>query len=235
MKLSAVRVHVFGASLVTSILALPPLTHAEETPSTEPSSEPAAQMETPIADSPAAATPEPAPEVDAIASEPVPLSAAEPSLPPEFGPTKKGDTIMSIAKQLENPGTVTAEQIGWALYQANPKAFAKGDITRVKAGQTFMVPQLAVIQAMAHDAAAAEIEKRIKESRNRPPPKPKDPVVAKLESDLAETKRDSEETAKEQALLKRRLKEIEKEIQELLRANAERDAALRRQASNTKQ
>lgn len=232
MKLSAVRVHVFGASLVASVLSLSSLTHADEVPSADP----AAQTETPIAESPAVATPEPVPAVEAVASEPVQPPVAElPSLPTEFGPTKKGDTIMSIAKQLESPGTVTAEQIGWALYQANLKAFAKGDITRVKAGQTFTVPGLAIIQATAHDAAAAEIEKRVKESRNRPPPKPKDPVVTKLESDLAETKRDSEETAKEQALLKRRLKEIEKEIQELLRANAERDAALRRQASNTKQ
>ncbi len=232
MTLSAARVRsrIFS-SVAVLVFSCSGVATAEDTPPATPADAQSAPPENTAVEP---ATPMPTPAVEAPALQATDTAVVEPSIPTTYGPTKKGDTLMAIAKQLGTDGAVTTEQWGWALYQANPKAFDKGDITRIRVGQTLAVPTLDIVLATSHDAAQAEIEKRLKESRNRPPAKPKDPVVVKLESELAETKRDSVETAKEQALLKRRLKEIEKEIQELLRANAERDAALRRQASNTK-
>ncbi len=204
----------------------------------------AADVTTPMPEEMPPVTEAPAPDVtDVVGSEnasaevntPAPeAEVTEPTLPAEYGPTKKGDAIMGIAKRLAAEGPITADQLAWAMYQSNKAAFEAADITRLRAGQTLAIPALDEIQATESDAAKSEIEKLLQASRNRPAPKPKDPVVAKLRSQIAETKRDSEENAKEQALLKRRLQEIEKEIQKLLKANAERDVALRKQASAAK-
>jgi len=61
----------------------------------------------------------------------------------------------------------------------------------------------------------------------------KDPL-AQLESQIREAKREREEAAQEHQLLKARLAEMEKKIQELMQQNAERDARLRAQAGPAK-
>jgi FimV-like protein len=233
MTTFAERRQILASAVVLAALHISNAAVAEEVPAAPVQEDPVAVVEPAV--EPQASEPQPTDVAAPVVAEPATdAAAAEPTLPSEYGPTKKGEALMAIAKRLELNGTVTADQLGWAIYSNNKSAFEKEDITRLRVGQTLAIPPLDEVQATASNTARDEIEKLLKVSRNRPAPKPQDPVVAKLRSELAETKRDSEENAKEQALLKRRLQEIEKEIQQLLRANAERDVALRKQASAAK-
>lgn len=222
----------FRFTVVVAFLLGTPVVHAaDDIADTVNANLNAEQPSAPADTAPVAAptvTPEPTAEAPQQVAEPTPVE----KLPPlEYGPVKKGETLNSIAQLLAPEFEATVEQMSWALYRMNPAAFEKADLTRLKNGILLMVPPEHEIHATTHDTARAQLERRKKESKPAPKKKPVDPETAKLQADLAETKRDADENAKEQALLKRRLVEIEKEIQELLRANAERDAALRKQAA----
>lgn len=151
----------------------------------------------------------------------------------QYGPTKQGETLAQVAQQVSTDASITNEQMMWALYTANPKAFEKGKLNRLRAGVYLTVPSPEQARRIDAKIAHREIENRTA------PPKPK-PRVAKssktseLDAQIEEAKREREDIAKEQEFLKARLKEMEAKIQTLLRENAERDAKLRAQSAPPK-
>ena len=60
-----------------------------------------------------------------------------------------GQTLSSIASQMD-PGSpeFSIDQKMMALYQANPDAFAGGNINRLRAGSELLIPDLAAVQAI---------------------------------------------------------------------------------------
>ncbi len=56
----------------------------------------------------------------------------------EYGPTKRNDTLWSIAKKVRHQG-VTMNQAMMSLLQANPQAFIKQNINNLKVGQILRV------------------------------------------------------------------------------------------------
>jgi FimV-like protein len=155
---------------------------------------------------------------------------ATPPAPREYGPTKRGDTLAVVAKAVRGDLPVSTEQMAWALYEANPEAFDRGDINRLKLNVVLAVPAAETVMAVDHKTARAEILRRA----SAPAAEPDDPAVRELKTQLKETRDEAEETQKERELLKKRLIEMEKMVQELLRQNAERDAELRKQGVPTK-
>lgn len=157
-------------------------------------------------------------------------SSAEPaSAVHKYGPTKQGETLEQVARQVLTDTTINNEQMMWSLYTANPKAFEKGKLNRLRAGIYLTVPTPEQTRAISAKVAHREIEARTA------PPKPKVPAAkqsktGELDAQIEEAKREREEAMKEQVFLKARLKEMEDKIQILLRENAERDAKLRAQS-----
>ena len=151
----------------------------------------------------------------------------------KYGPTKRGETIAHVAQQVLTDAFINNEQMIWALYTANPKAFEKGKLNRLRSGVYLTVPTPKQARSVDTTIAHREIETRTTH------PAPKTPAVkptksGELDTQIEEVKREQEETVKEQVFLKARLKEMEDKIQTLLRENAERDAKLRAQPTPPK-
>jgi len=162
-----------------------------------------------------------------------PASTGPSSSAQKYGPTKQGETLAQVAQQVSTDASINNEQMMWALYTANPKAFEKGKLNRLRAGVYLTVPTPEQARSVDAKIAHREIESRTA------PPKPKPRAVkssktSELDAQIEEAKRERDDVAKEQEFLKARLKEMEAKIQTLLRENAERDAKLRAQSAPPK-
>ena len=71
--------------------------------------------------------------------------------------SKPGDTLSSLAKAMAQEG-VSLDQMLLGLYQANPQAFEAGNMNRLKAGQTLVLPSPAELLATQAAAATAEVK-----------------------------------------------------------------------------
>lgn len=160
-------------------------------------------------------------------------TAEPPATAQKYGPTKQGETLAQVVQQVLTDSTISNEQMMWALYITNPKAFEKGKLNRLRAGVYLTVPT----PEQAHRVDAKVAHREIESRTTRPVPRT--PVVKQtktgdLDAQIEEAKHEREEAAKEQVFLKARLKEMEDKIQTLLRENAERDARLRAQSTPPK-
>lgn len=156
-------------------------------------------------------------------------TASTPPATQKYGPTKSGETLAQVAQQVLTDATISNEQMIWALFTANPKAFESGKLNRLRAGAYLTVPTPEQARSVDIDVAHREIENRTK--RLAPKAPAKSSKTGDLDAQIEEAKRERDEAAKEQVVLKARLKEMEDKIQTLLRENAERDAKLRAQSA----
>ncbi len=97
---------------------------------------------------PAATTTAPASVAAPIEAKPAP----EPAAGDQYGPTKKGDTLGKIARQVKPEG-VTLEQMLVVLFQSNPGAFDGKNMNRLRTGQTLAVPSADQAAAVAGNEA----------------------------------------------------------------------------------
>lgn len=80
-----------------------------------------------------------------------------------YGPVQRADTLWSIAGQMQQQAggsTASVEQIMMALLAGNPEAFYNGNINELKAGYVLRVSDPALLTAMTHAAAAAEVRRQ---------------------------------------------------------------------------
>ncbi|MBI3147190.1 MAG: FimV family protein [Betaproteobacteria bacterium] len=96
-----------------------------------------------------ATTTAPATVAAPIEGTPAPESAAEGN---QYGPTKKGDTLGKIARQVKPEG-VTLEQMLVALFQSNQGAFDGKNMNRLRTGQAINVPGADQVAAIASNDA----------------------------------------------------------------------------------
>jgi pilus assembly protein FimV len=169
----------------------------------------------------------------AVSTEETP--AERPAAAQKYGPTKEGETLEHVVQLVLTDATLSNEQMMWALYTANPKAFEGGKLSRLRTGAYLTVPTPEQVRRIDSKVAHREIESRTVRPTAKPSV-PKQPLKAKakagdVDSQIEEAKRERDEVAKEQVFLKARLKEMEDKIQTLLRENAERDAKLRAQST----
>ncbi|MDH3637841.1 MAG: hypothetical protein OES09_05190, partial [Gammaproteobacteria bacterium] len=74
-----------------------------------------------------------------------------------YGPVRKGEKLSLIAKALQPQTGGSLEQVLWALFKSNPKAF-NGGVDRLKAGVYLTIPPAHIIMAVEPQTAAAELE-----------------------------------------------------------------------------
>lgn len=113
---------------------------------------------------PAAATkPQPAskPTATSRPSRAAPAArAGTAAAPGEIGPTKRSDTLWSIAEKVRPDASVTMNQTMLGLVRANPKAFFDGNVNRMKAGYVLKVPSRAEMTSISAAEARAEVRRQ---------------------------------------------------------------------------
>ncbi len=111
------------------------------------------------AGAPRGVTVEPAPAAEATtapAAAPAAIAGkpeAEAESGNQYGPTKRGDTLGKIARQVKAEG-ITLEQMLVALFQSNQTAFDGKNMNRLRVGQTLTVPSADQVAAVASGEAA---------------------------------------------------------------------------------
>ena len=78
-----------------------------------------------------------------------------------YGPVKKGDTLMRIARAINVSGPVTVKQRMVALLADNPDAFIDGNMNLLKAGATLHVPSERFMMSRTASEAAAVYETQL--------------------------------------------------------------------------
>lgn len=85
------------------------------------------------------------------------LPSGADGFPADFGPVRSGTGLLRLARGAQAEGATTA-QTALALYRNNQDAFINGDIDRLIAGKTLVIPTRAELFALDEAAAAAELQ-----------------------------------------------------------------------------
>jgi len=127
-----------------TVLVDPPVTMPAQAPVTAaPASRAAAAGSTAVA--------APAGQVRHAAQMP-PVSVS----PGQYGPTRRNDTLWSIAEAVRPDAGVSVEQTMMGILRANPEAFADNNINNLKAGYVLRIPDRQELTSMTRSEAARE-------------------------------------------------------------------------------
>jgi pilus assembly protein FimV len=104
-----------------------------------------------------------APAAPAAAPVPAPAPGGE-----EYGPVRRGETLWSIADRTK-PAGVTTQQAVNAIYAANPQAFIRGDVNKLKAGAGLRLPTPQEMGSIDVQTARRELLEKVKEPAREGP------------------------------------------------------------------
>ena len=76
--------------------------------------------------------------------------------PGQYGPTRRNDTLWSIAESVRPDSGVSVEQTMQGLLRANPEAFIDNNINNLKEGYVLRIPNREELTSMSRSAAARE-------------------------------------------------------------------------------
>lgn len=76
-----------------------------------------------------------------------------------FGPTRPGARLEEVADILIPAENISLEQMMWALYRKNPRAFVRGNINRLKEFYILDVPHPDEIYRVSHEEARTNLNK----------------------------------------------------------------------------
>ncbi|WP_251976608.1 FimV/HubP family polar landmark protein [Salinicola avicenniae] len=99
-----------------------------------------------------------------LASANPPAGGASASAWPTRLAVQSGDSLSSLAASLLSHDGVGRHALMLALYRANPEAFVGGDVDRLRAGVTLVVPSAAEIAGQAEGAALAALRQHTSRS-----------------------------------------------------------------------
>ena len=105
------------------------------------------------------------PEAGASGSEAAGGSDSAPAVSPassgaRYGPVRASDTLWSIAKRVRPDASVSVQRMMLALLEANPEAFAIGNVNALNAGATLRIPSRSEIGPDDRTAAIAEVKRQ---------------------------------------------------------------------------
>jgi len=81
--------------------------------------------------------------------------------------TKRNDTAWQIANEARQDDQVSVEQSMMAILRANPRAFIRQNINRLKAGYVLTIPDKDSMLSQSHSDALAEVRRQTRAWRNR--------------------------------------------------------------------
>ena len=103
--------------------------------------------------------PEAAPGAETSASGATPASPSA-SSGATYGPVRASDTLWSIAARFRPDDSISVQRMMLALLEANPEAFAIGNVNALNAGVTLRIPTVEEIGPDDLQAAIAEVERQ---------------------------------------------------------------------------
>ena len=77
-----------------------------------------------------------------------------------YGPVKSTDTAWSLAERLRPNSSVTVQQTMLALLNANPNAFARGNINALQQGAVLRIPDSSEINSLSANEALSEVKRQ---------------------------------------------------------------------------
>lgn len=95
-------------------------------------------------------------DAEDAAKEAAPTPAAEPKAV-EYGPVKRGETLLGIVKGLNVNPDLSSEQAMLAILKANPAAFRKGNVNHLRRGVILKVPDADVMAETPQAQASRQI------------------------------------------------------------------------------
>jgi pilus assembly protein FimV len=128
----------------------PGVTTEEPAPAVSPVAEPGIE---------AAKAPEPGEPAATPAPTSIPETAAT-SGSLDYGITRKGDNLWTVASKIKPSEQVTIYQVMMALQQSNPDAFVKGNIHRLKANHALRIEDPRLLTAMSKEQASKRYEEQ---------------------------------------------------------------------------
>ena len=150
-----------------TLLLDPPVTSPRSAPRVEQAVAPARAPLSSAAVSEPSSPPIRSPQAPASSAPPLPAqkppravpmaSATADGLPKRLGPIRPGTGLWRLARS-HTPAGATVSQTAMALYRSNPDAFINGDINRLMAGRTLILPPADELFALAPDAAQREFQ-----------------------------------------------------------------------------
>lgn len=153
-------------------------------PQTEAVPAPPAQVQAEVPTTPAAAAPAtvPAPVPEVAAAEPEPeFALLGPPIPEdvraevdeatkdaapeatvaaktvEYGPVKRGETLLGVIRKLNVDAELSSEQAMIAILKTNPAAFSKGNVNHLRRGVILKVPSSDTMAEVPHEQARRQI------------------------------------------------------------------------------
>ena len=75
----------------------------------------------------------------------------------EYGPVKKGDTLMQVVEKMRVDKGLSVEQVMLALLKANPGAFIGNNINNLKTGRILKVPERSAVESISKAPALKEV------------------------------------------------------------------------------
>lgn len=102
-----------------------------------------------------------------------------PAKPSQFGPVQSGESIATVAMQISDATGVHVAQVIWALFEANPTAFANS-INHLRVGSTLRIPTAEEMTATSIYRARVNIRDAAAEQKTKPreaPSVPASPVA----------------------------------------------------------
>jgi pilus assembly protein FimV len=178
-----------------TVLLDPPVTAGRSAPRVEQPvaqprpvrGEPKAQADTPVRPPAPPAVPQAEPIADRVAERPrksapppresapnavpvaVPAAASGGGFPKFIGPVPSGSGLWRLALR-NTPKGATVAQTAMALYRNNQGAFIRGDIDRLSAGKTLVIPSAAELFALEPEIAQREMEAALRGEKVRRAP-----------------------------------------------------------------
>ena len=227
-----------------TVLLDPPTTARRAAPpSASPAAVPARSAPPPVA------RPAERPRAPAPAPEPLP-AAPDAGYPKTVGPVRSGVGLWQLATRHTPPGA-TAAQTAMALFRNNQGAFIGGNINRLVAGKTLVIPSAAELLALEPEAAQRELKAALRDEpvRSAPiapataagtddqarlriagtaAPRPAAPGPAGMEQELLLVREASESARQETVELRGRIRELESQLSEIQQLLQLRNAELAR-------
>jgi FimV-like protein len=78
-------------------------------------------------------------------------------IPERFGAVLDGQSLWRVARRIDSAMGVSRDQMMWALYQANPEAFASTRIESLKAGSYLKIPSVSIVNGTSDSQAKAKL------------------------------------------------------------------------------
>jgi pilus assembly protein FimV len=76
---------------------------------------------------------------------------------PQYGPVRRDETLLSIARQVNRDPSATPEQMTIALYRANPHAFYKNSVNALKSGEILRIPPREAVLSVSDQEARVKL------------------------------------------------------------------------------